>query len=209
MRLWIHDVNKPKHTWRYCASRGVAHMELYERVSDTGNPATMIAQFAPGEMLFPVISYDADPLQTMWEIGRTRKRYLPRSRLVLCSNCFMDWEKHNHDGKCLFLSTSFTATARSTKIARSYMSQTYPVGTEVYAKTLIQERDFPTPGNIHIHAAMGEVGKVVFNDGSLIPTVRWNRTGTATIVNVPNEIAAVDGQAPTSDIAHAYTGGAA
>ncbi len=77
-------------------------------------------------------------------------------------------------------------------------SKTWPVGTVVRAKCKIQEKDFPIKGNTHTHANAGDTGIIMFNDSDLVPTVRFDKTQTATIVCTSTEVEAVNGSAPSA-----------
>ena len=62
------------------------------------------------------------------------------------------------------------------------MAYPYSVGVQVIALKEITESDFPIEGDFHTHASKGDLGKVIHVGRGLIPTVEWERTGTATIV---------------------------
>ena len=60
-------------------------------------------------------------------------------------------------------------------------------GDKVVAVSEIVEEDFPEKGNTHTHASPDDTGTIVYVDDNGFPTVRFDKTGTATIV-FPDEI---------------------
>jgi hypothetical protein len=44
----------------------------------------------------------------------------------------------------------------------------------------------------------GDIGIIMFNDSDLVPTVRFEKTQTATIVCTSTEVEAVNGSAPSA-----------
>ena len=61
------------------------------------------------------------------------------------------------------------------------------VGDKVVALCEIVEEDFPEKGKIHTHASVGDIGKVEYVDDNGFPTVRFDKSETATIA-FPDEI---------------------
>ena len=62
------------------------------------------------------------------------------------------------------------------------------IGDKVVALCDIVEDGFPKKGTKHVHASAGDTGNIIYTDPKHgFPTVRFDNTGTATIV-FPDEI---------------------
>ena len=58
----------------------------------------------------------------------------------------------------------------------------YYVGAEIVATEAIIEENFPEKGTTHTHAIEGDTGTVVYIYDDESPTVRFHKSGTATVV---------------------------